>query len=187
MDYLVNPYYAPEQVRIQPAMDTAAAASVAGLLAQCFDYQPTRLVSLGETAARCGLASVHLKDEGARLGLKSFKALGGAYAVIRLVLQEASRQLGRPVAASELPRPATGSLALPAAGQLDQPGNPEVARIAAGMHFVFDGRQPRPVCGRRCAPGGCARGDFRACHGVPGARRRHCAFWRRHARGAGQL
>jgi len=136
MDYLVNPYYAPEQVRIQPAMDTAAAASVAGLLAQCFDYQPTRLVSLGETAARCGLASVHLKDEGARLGLKSFKALGGAYAVIRLVLQEASRQLGRPVAASELPRPATGSLALPAAGQLDQPGNPEVARIAAGMHLA---------------------------------------------------
>jgi diaminopropionate ammonia-lyase len=136
MDFLVNPHQAPDAVRIHPALDAAAARSVTELLAQCFDYRPTRLVSLGETATRCGLASVHLKDEGARLGLKSFKALGGAYTVIKLVLQEASRQLGRPVAASELPRPATGSLALPGVGQHDHPGDPEVARIAAGMHFA---------------------------------------------------
>ena len=136
MEFLVNPHQAPGAVRIHPALDAAAARSATELLAQCFDYQPTRLVSLGATAARCGLGAIHLKDEGARLGLKSFKALGGAYAVIRLVLQEASRQLGRPVAAGELPRPASGSLALPAEGRQDLPGNPEVARIAAGMHFA---------------------------------------------------
>lgn len=136
MEFLVNPHQAPDAVHIHPALDAAAARSATELLAQCFDYQPTRLVSLAATAARCGLGAIHLKDEGARLGLKSFKALGGAYAVIRLVLQEASRQLGRPVAASELPRPASGSLALPAAGQQDTPGNPEVARIAAGMSFA---------------------------------------------------
>jgi diaminopropionate ammonia-lyase len=36
------------------------------------------------------------------LGLGSFKALGGAYAVMRLTLEEASRRLGRPVAVAEL-------------------------------------------------------------------------------------
>jgi diaminopropionate ammonia-lyase len=136
MDFFPNPHAAPAAVRIHPQLDGTSARAVTELLAQCFDYQPTRLVSLGETAARCGLAAVHIKDEGARLGLKSFKALGGAYAVIRMVLQEASRQLGRPVAATELPRPASGSLALPAAGQRDRGGNPEVARIAAGMSFA---------------------------------------------------
>jgi diaminopropionate ammonia-lyase len=136
MQFLSNPHAAPGAVRIRPEFDKAAAGAVTGLLAQCFDYQATRLVSLRETAARCGLASVHVKDEGARLGLTSFKALGGAYAVLRLVLQEASRQLGRTVSPLELPRPATGSLSLPAAGQHDRPGHPEVARIAAGMHFA---------------------------------------------------
>ena len=136
MDFFPNPHAAPAAVHIHPELDGASAAQVTELLARCFDYQPTRLVSLRETAARCGLAAVHIKDEGARLGLKSFKALGGAYAVIRLVLEEASRQLGRVVAADDLPRPATGSLALPAAGQRDRPGNADVARIAAGMSFA---------------------------------------------------
>ena len=136
MDFFANPPAVARAWQPHPQLDAASARAVTELLAQCFDYQPTRLVSLGETAARCGLAAVHIKDEGARLGLKSFKALGGAYAVIRMVLQEASRQLGRPVAVGELPRPATGSLALPGAGQRDIPGNPEVARIAAGMSFA---------------------------------------------------
>ena len=74
MEFLVNPHQAPDAVHIHPALDAAAARSATELLAQCFDYQPTRLVSLGATAARCGLAAIHLKDEGARLGLKSFKA-----------------------------------------------------------------------------------------------------------------
>ena len=46
-----------------------------------------------------------MKDEGFRLGLGSFKALGGSYAVIRLVLEEASRRLGRPVDVAELHLP----------------------------------------------------------------------------------
>ena len=136
MDFLPNPHATPGTIRIHPELDRAAAQAATELLARCFDYHPTRLVSLDETGARCGLAAVHIKDEGARLGLKSFKALGGAYAVIRLVLQEASRQLGRSVQAGELRRPASGSLALPPPGQGDQPGNPDVERIAAGMHFA---------------------------------------------------
>ncbi len=45
---------------------------------------PTPLVSLPGLAAELSVAAIHLKDEGRRLGLGSFKALGGAYAVMRL-------------------------------------------------------------------------------------------------------
>ena len=136
MALFVNPQHRIGAVVPHPMLDRHAARAVTELLAQCFDYRPTRLVSLSETAARCDLGAVFVKDEGARLGLKSFKSLGGAYAVIRLLLQEASRQLGREVPASELPRPATGSLALPAAPQRDAPGSPDVARVAAAMTFA---------------------------------------------------
>jgi diaminopropionate ammonia-lyase len=53
-------------------------------------------------AAELGVGALFVKDEGPRLGLGSFKALGGAYAVTRLVLEEASRRLGRDVGAAEL-------------------------------------------------------------------------------------
>jgi len=66
------------------------------------NHAETPLVALPTLAAELGVGSIHVKDEGHRLGLGSFKALGGAYAVIRLVLEEAARRLGRPVDVSEL-------------------------------------------------------------------------------------
>jgi diaminopropionate ammonia-lyase len=48
-------------------------------------YQPTPLISLDKLAKSCGVAAVYYKDESQRLDLKSFKALGGAYAVANLV------------------------------------------------------------------------------------------------------
>ncbi|RVC20454.1 diaminopropionate ammonia-lyase, partial [Mesorhizobium sp. M7A.F.Ca.CA.004.04.2.1] len=51
------------------------------------------------------MSAIHIKDEGFRLGLGSFKALGGAYAVFRLVLEEAGNRLGRPVDMADLNRP----------------------------------------------------------------------------------
>ncbi|MBB4313176.1 diaminopropionate ammonia-lyase [Roseospira marina] len=48
-------------------------------------YAPTPLRRLDGLAAAAGLAALYLKDESTRLGLGSFKALGGAYAVERLV------------------------------------------------------------------------------------------------------
>lgn len=47
-------------------------------------YAPTPLHDLPEIAERLGVARVVFKDESARFGLGSFKALGGAYAVARL-------------------------------------------------------------------------------------------------------
>jgi diaminopropionate ammonia-lyase len=74
-------------------------------------YAETPLVSLDGIARRLGVAAIHMKDEGQRLGLGSFKALGGSYAVIRLVLEEASRQLGRDVDVSELSSPEVKAIA----------------------------------------------------------------------------
>jgi diaminopropionate ammonia-lyase len=75
------------------------------------NHKPTPLHSLDGFAAAAGVASIHLKDEGFRLGLGSFKALGGSYAVIRLVLEEASQRLGRPVDISELQAPEVRQIA----------------------------------------------------------------------------
>ncbi len=48
-------------------------------------YQPTPLLSLSSLAKSLGVKNIFYKDEASRLGLQSFKALGGAYAVIRCV------------------------------------------------------------------------------------------------------
>src|SRR3546814_9436815 len=48
-------------------------------------YAPTPLLDLPGLARRLGLGQIRWKDEGGRFGLGSFKALGGAYAVQRLV------------------------------------------------------------------------------------------------------
>ncbi|HUF87917.1 MAG TPA: pyridoxal-phosphate dependent enzyme, partial [Thermohalobaculum sp.] len=48
-------------------------------------YAPTPLLGLDRLASALGLGAVLYKDEAARFGLGSFKALGGAYAVLRLL------------------------------------------------------------------------------------------------------
>ncbi|MDF2974336.1 MAG: diaminopropionate ammonia-lyase [Microvirga sp.] len=82
-----------------------AAEEVERYLSYRDNHAPTPLHTLPALAAELGVDTVHIKDEGFRLGLGSFKALGGSYAVIRLVLEEAGRQLGRPVDVAELHAP----------------------------------------------------------------------------------
>ena len=48
-------------------------------------YKPTPLRSAPKLAARAGIGAILYKDEGERFGLGSFKALGGAYAVFKLL------------------------------------------------------------------------------------------------------
>lgn len=90
--------------------------------------RPTPLHALPALAAELGVGAVHVKDEGVRLGLGSFKALGGAYAVFRLVLDEASRLLGRSV-------------------ELEALATPEVRALATAMTFACatDGNHGRSV------------------------------------------
>jgi diaminopropionate ammonia-lyase len=92
------------------------------------NHAPTPVHTLPALAAELGVGTIHVKDEGFRLGLGSFKALGGSYAVIRLVLEEASRRLGRQIDVAEL-------------------NAPEVRSIAAGMTMACatDGNHGRSV------------------------------------------
>ena len=57
-------------------------------------YQVTRLAELRDRANRLGLASIWYKDERARFGLKSFKALGGPYAVYRVIARQIELKRG---------------------------------------------------------------------------------------------
>lgn len=74
-------------------------------------HKPTPLVSLPALARELRVGAIRIKDEGHRLGLRSFKALGGSYAVIRLVLEEAGKQLGRKVDISEVQSPEVKAVA----------------------------------------------------------------------------
>jgi diaminopropionate ammonia-lyase len=55
-------------------------------------YAPTPLFALDGLAAAAGLHSLWYKHEAGRFGIGSFKALGGAYAVCRLLKVELARQ-----------------------------------------------------------------------------------------------
>ncbi|HEX4740884.1 MAG TPA: diaminopropionate ammonia-lyase, partial [Caulobacteraceae bacterium] len=110
------------------ALGTEATGDVERFLAHRDDHAPTPLVALPALARRLGVGAIHIKDEGKRLGLGSFKALGGAYAVIRLAVDAAAQALGRPVDIAEWRAP-------------------EVARVAADMTFACatDGNHGRSV------------------------------------------
>ncbi len=89
----------------------SATEEVERFLRRRSNHKPTLLHHLKEMAIELGLDSILVKDESTRLGLGSFKALGGSYAVIRLVLEEASRQFGRTVDIGELHAPAVRQIA----------------------------------------------------------------------------
>jgi len=55
-------------------------------------YAPTPLLPLEDVAQSARVAAVHYKDESPRFGLGSFKALGGAYAVQKLLTTELARR-----------------------------------------------------------------------------------------------
>ncbi|TKB19354.1 MAG: diaminopropionate ammonia-lyase [Mesorhizobium sp.] len=92
------------------------------------NHAETPLHALPGLAGELGISSLDVKDEGKRLGLGSFKALGGAYAVMRLVLEEAGKRLGRAVEVGEI-------------------GDTSVRAIAAQMTFccATDGNHGRSV------------------------------------------
>ncbi len=104
------------------------AEAIARHLAQRAGHAPTPLHALPGLAAALGIGGLFIKDEGRRLGLGSFKALGGAYAVIRLALEEASARLGRNLGDIEI-------------------NDPAMRAIAAGMTFACatDGNHGRSV------------------------------------------
>ncbi|OWJ98299.1 diaminopropionate ammonia-lyase [Pseudomonas sp. A46] len=70
----------------------------------CIDYQETPLFELNGLAWHLGVSKILVKDEGQRSSLRSFKALGGAHAVVKLVIQEVGKRLGISLQPSDLMR-----------------------------------------------------------------------------------
>jgi diaminopropionate ammonia-lyase len=65
-------------------------------------YAPTPLVELPALAATIGVAGIFYKHEGPRFGLGSFKALGGAYAALRVLQRDVSRRIGSAVTLADI-------------------------------------------------------------------------------------
>ena len=65
-------------------------------------YAPTPLYSLKALAERLYLNEVLYKDEGPRFGLGSFKALGGAYAALRVLQKQISLSLSNDVSLKDI-------------------------------------------------------------------------------------
>jgi diaminopropionate ammonia-lyase len=101
----------PARAHLVDALGPEGRARAERFLHACPRHAPTPLVALPGLAARLGTASVVVKDEGRRLGLGSFKALGGAYAVMSLVLAQAERKLGRALAPVDLAAPEVRAIA----------------------------------------------------------------------------
>ena len=105
MRLVVNP-----KSQRRPALDPKLTAAlgvngpeaVLSLLAHCPRHVPTPLHELPALGAELGIGRLFLKDESLRLGVNSFKGLGGASAVARLVADRAAQALGRPPAPEEL-------------------------------------------------------------------------------------
>jgi len=57
-------------------------------------YEPTPLHRLHKLEKHLGCDEIHYKDESQRFGLKSFKALGGAYAVLKVIAAQHLQQQG---------------------------------------------------------------------------------------------
>ncbi len=69
------------------------AAVVLEALARCPAYRATPLRDLPGAARACGVGALWVKDETARFGLDSFKALGGVFAVLTLAAERAGLRL----------------------------------------------------------------------------------------------
>jgi diaminopropionate ammonia-lyase len=116
-------------------LDADAARRTQALLDLCPVARPTRLCSLPALARQLAIGALFVKDESTRLGLGSFKALGGAHAVLQVVLEKASQALGRQIAAEELLQPEISAIARRLTVACATDGN-HGRSVAAGARFT---------------------------------------------------
>ncbi|HET6629510.1 MAG TPA: diaminopropionate ammonia-lyase [Woeseiaceae bacterium] len=90
----------PDELRKRLGIDASQEARQA--ISGWPGYAVTPLRSLPGLAAELGVHRVLYKDEASRFGLGSFKALGGAYAVFRLLIDYLQERTGRQIAPSEI-------------------------------------------------------------------------------------
>jgi diaminopropionate ammonia-lyase len=86
MSVLINPYRGvglPSLWEGEAVLPSVDALAVSRLLMQCPAAGETPLREMAALAAQAGVGAVFIKDECARMGLGSFKALGAAYVIAR--------------------------------------------------------------------------------------------------------
>lgn len=136
MPWTINPNAAPPGPYPRPpaaGIDLDAHRSARAEITSWPDYRPTPLRSAHHLASRLGLASVHVKDESGRFGLGSFKALGGAYGVLRVMM------------GADTATPPTGFTWRPGASGGDGPGARRAPPAAPTVTCASDGNHGRSV------------------------------------------
>jgi len=128
-------HHRPLDPRDLATLGPDAVPAVRRFLAYRKATEPTPLVPLPALARRLGLAALLIKDESTRLGLGSFKALGGAFAVLNLVLEKAGAALGRPLDFPDLDIPAVREIAAGMTVGCATDGN-HGRSVAAGAQMV---------------------------------------------------
>ena len=86
LSHFSNPAARPEDsypITLRDIASLDKAAQARADISRWPDYEPSPLHRLQQLAAQIDVAEIFYKDESERFGLKSFKALGGAYAVAR--------------------------------------------------------------------------------------------------------
>lgn len=90
----------PDETGLAAGRTSTDAAAPRRLLARCPAHAPTPLRAAANLAAELGVGALYVKDERARMGLGSFKALGAAYVIAREAEQAAGAGLGDPALAA---------------------------------------------------------------------------------------
>ena len=149
-----------------------AAARVSRAIAGCPVHRATPLLRLTDLAREWGVREIFVKDERARLGLRSFKAIGGAYAVLCIAARAVSQRLGATSIGDLLrePRPVFPEATFTAAtaGNHGCRWRPARASLAPGVGYSFR---------TACRPNNCAQLPSRAPRSFrwPAATRMLCA------------
>ena len=95
-DYYISSPGRADHTDIAPLFPagTQAVAESLNIISAWPGYKFTSLLNLSGAAKHIGVAEVYYKQEAERFGLNSFKALGGAYAVCRVLMQAIASKTG---------------------------------------------------------------------------------------------
>ena len=80
-EFLDNKNYSFDKKQILTSLSEKEIDDAYSSISKWEGYNPTPLISLNKLSKELNLNNIYYKDEGKRFDLKSFKALGGAYAV----------------------------------------------------------------------------------------------------------
>jgi diaminopropionate ammonia-lyase len=97
-----NPNVAADSLELPPGFSREGFDAAWSEISRWPGYEPSPLISLKGLAKEFSVGEVLYKDESKRFGLGSFKALGGAYAVFRILQEHVTKCLGREVTSKEL-------------------------------------------------------------------------------------